>query len=373
MRFTTIVLRNLLQRSTRSLLTVGGIAIGVAAVVALTGLAWGFENTWTRVYTARGTDLVVIKSGSLSPVPSAFSREQVRGLESLPGVARVACMLSDLTSIEDAPVVLLSGWERQTFIWDHLRLVNGRWPASDEERVVVLGSVAHEMLDKGVGATVQIETSLFTVVGVFESPSLAENGSVVMTLPQLQRVLDQPGKINFVNLALAPGASADQIANVRRAITERWPGFRVFAASQVADQSAAIEVAQAMAWATSSIAVVLGAVGVMNTVIMSVAERVNEIGILLALGWRRRRIVSMVLGESLTISVAGGVVGTAGGAAAMLWLQRTSLLRGKIEGELSLSLFAIAFVVAIGLGVVGGLYPAYRAASMRPGDALRHQ
>ncbi|MEQ1871038.1 MAG: ABC transporter permease [Vicinamibacterales bacterium] len=372
MRFPTLVLRNLLQRPTRSLLTIGGIAIGVAAVVALTGLAWGFESTWARVYTARGTDLVVIKSGSLSPVPSAFSRDQIRGLETLPGVTQVACMLSDLTSIEDAPVVLLSGWERQTFIWNHLDLVSGRWPGSDQEREVLLGTVAQEMLGKGVGATVQIESARFTVVGIFESPSLAENGSVVMTLPQLQRVLDQPGKINFVNLTLAPGASTQQIADVRRAIVERWPGFKVFAASQVADQSAAIVVAQAMAWATSSIAVVLGAVGVMNTVMMSVAERVHEIGILLALGWRRRRVLSMILGESLALSVAGGATGVAGGSAVMLWLQHTAMLRGKIEGELSLSLMAMAFAIAIGLGIVGGLYPAYRAASMRPGDALRH-
>ena len=373
MRFSTLVLKNLLQRPARSLLTIGGIAIGVGAVVALTSLAWGFEKTWTGVYTARGTDLIVIKSGSLSPVPSTFSRDQVRGLETLPGIAQFACMLSDLTGIENAPVVLLSGWERNTFIWEHLRLVSGHWPASDDDRVVVLGTVAHELLNKGLGATIQIEASLFTVAGIFESPSLAENGSVVMTLPQLQRVLDQPGKINFVNLKLTPGSSADQIGDMRRAITERWPGFRVFSASQVADQSAAIEVAQAMSWATSSIALAIGAVGVMNTVLMSVAERVHEIGILLALGWRRRRVVSMILCESLALSLAGGAVGAAGGAMAVVWLERTGLLRGKIEGELSLSIFALAFAVAIGLGGVGGLYPAYRAASMHPGDALRHE
>ena len=246
MSFFTIVVKNLLQRSTRSLLTIGGIAIGVGAVVALTSLAWGFENTWVRVYTARGTDLVVIKSGSVSPVPAAFSRDQVRLIETLPGVMQVGCMLSDLTSIEDAPVVLLSGWERNTFVWDHLRLVSGRWPASDDDRVVVLGTVAYDMLNKSVGSTIQIETTTFTVAGIFESPSLAENGSVVMTLPQLQRAIDQPGKINFVNVKLTSGASADQVSDLRRAITGRLPGFKVFAASQVAAQSAAIQVAQAM-------------------------------------------------------------------------------------------------------------------------------
>jgi putative ABC transport system permease protein len=373
MTLSTIVLKNLGQRPTRSLLTIAGIAIAIGAVVALTSLAWGFENAWVRVYTARGTDLIVAKAGSLSPVPPAFSRDQVRDLQAVAGVAALSGMLTDVVSIEDAPIVLLFGWESNSFVWNHLRLVSGRWPTDDAEPSVVLGTVAVEVMNKPLGSHVRIEATTFTVCGVFESASLAENGAVVMTLPQLQRLTDQAGKVNFVNVKVAPDTTADELGEMRRAIAARFPGFRAFTSSQVANQNAAILAVKAMSWATSVIALVVGAVGVMNTALMSVFERIHEIGILLAVGWRRRRIVLMIVYESMALSLAGGVAGIGLGAAAVVLLQRTPLLRGKIEGEFSPRLFGLALAIALGLGVLGGLYPAYRGSRMRPSDALRHE
>src|SRR5438128_1308767 len=120
MTLATVVAKNLLRRPTRSLLTIAGLAVGVAGVVALASLAWGFENTWVRVYTARGTDLVVAKAGSLSPVPPGFARAQVRDVEHAPRVTAVSGMLTDVVGLEDAPIVLLFGWESRTFVWDHI-------------------------------------------------------------------------------------------------------------------------------------------------------------------------------------------------------------------------------------------------------------
>ncbi len=372
MSFLTIVFRNLQLRPARTVLTIAGIAIGIAAVVALASIAWGFERTWVRVYTARGTDLIVTKAGSLSPVPASFPREQVRVIERVPGVVKTSGMLSDVVSIEDSPVVLLFGWEPGTFVWDHLRLQEGRWPAGDE-KAVLLGTIARDVLRKTVGSEVRIETSTFVVCGIFESGSLAENGAVVMTLPQLQRVTDQPGRINFVNVKLAPGAGSDAIAAARAGIGETLPGFRAFTAGQVADHNAAIQAVRAMSRATTVLALLVGAVGVTNTVLMSVFERMQEIGILLAVGWRRRRIVAMILCESLALGLAGGLAGIALGCAAVKVLERTAWMRGKVSGEFSLPLFALALAISIGLGGLGGLYPALRGANMNPGDALRHE
>ena len=282
-------------------------------------------------------------------------------------------MLTDVVSIENAPIVLVFGWESGTFVWDHVRLVGGRWPADESERAVVLGSVAVDVLKKTLGSEVRIGPTTFTVCGVFESGSLAENGAVVMTLPQLQRLTDQLGKINFVNVRLVAGTSRDQLAEIRRAVAARLPGFTAFTAAQVADRNVAILAVKAMSWATSIIALVVGAVGVMNTMLMSVFERVHEIGLLLAVGWRRRRIVMMILYESTLLSLAGGAVGTAIGALVVKLMERTPLLRGKIEGELSASLFALALTISLGLGLLGGFYPAVRGSRMRPSDALRHE
>ena len=160
---------------------------------------------------------------------------------------------------------------------------------------------------------------------------------------------------------------------MRAAVAARWPGFKAFTASQVAEQSAAIRGAKAMSWATTTITVVLGAVGVMNTMMMSVSERTREIGLLLAVGWRRRRIVQLVLYEAVVLSIAGGLIGLAVGITTVKLLERTPLLQGKIAGEIGLPLFALALGVAVPLGVAGGAFPAIRAAQLQPGQALRYE
>jgi putative ABC transport system permease protein len=373
MTFFTIICKNLLRRRTRSLLTIAGIAIGIGAVVALASLAWGFETSWVRTYTARGTDMIVTKVTSQSPIPAPFAQERVRDLKALPHVVQASGLLTDLISIEDAPTVLVFGWEANTFLWEHLKLVNGRWPANDEEPVVVLGSVAADMMNKTVGSSVQIETGTFKICGIFESSALAENGAVIMRLPQMQRVTEQDGKVNFINLKLAPGTTQQQIEELRQAIKMQLTGFKAFTASEVAQNNSAIQVAKAMSWATSGIALFVGAIGVMNTVLMSVFERLHEIGILLAIGWRRSRILRMVLYESIMLGVAGGILGSVLGTVTVKLLERTPLLHGKIEGEFSVFLFALALIISIGLGALGGLYPAIRGSRMHPSEALRYE
>jgi putative ABC transport system permease protein len=150
-------------------------------------------------------------------------------------------------------------------------------------------------------------------------------------------------------------------------------GFKAFTAGEVAQNNTGIQVAKAMSWATSGIALFVGAIGVMNTVLMSVFERLHEIGILLAIGWRRSRILRMVLYESIMLGAAGGILGSMVGTVAVKLLEKTPLLHGKIEGEFSIFLFALALSISIGLGALGGLYPAIRGSRMHPSEALRYE
>jgi putative ABC transport system permease protein len=315
----------------------------------------------------------VTKAGNLSPAPPAFAQEQIGALQSLPEVQQASGVMSELMGIENAPIVLVFGWESNTFVWDHLRLVSGRWPRTDAEQAVVLGSFAIDVLQKTVGSSIQIGATTFAVCGIFESASLVENGAVVMTLPQLQSLTEQPGKVNFVNVKLVQGTTTAQTDSVRRSIMTRFPGFKAYTAGQASQNNTAIQVARALSWTTSAIALLVGALGVMNTMLMSVFERLHEMGILLAVGWRRSRIVRLILCESIVLTVTGGLLGVGSASAGMLLLQRMPLLRGKIQGDFSPLLFAIAFAVAVGLGLIGGLYPAYRGSRLRPIDALRHE
>jgi putative ABC transport system permease protein len=251
--------------------------------------------------------------------------------------------------------------------------VEGRWPKDDLENAVVLGTVAANVMGKKAGSSIHLETEDHLVCGIFESDALIENGCVVMALPQLQRITDNQGKITYLYLKVTPQTTPDQLEQLQQTIKARYDRFQALSSSEVARNNTAIQVAKAMSWATSLIALFVGAVGVMNTVLMSVFERTHEIGILLAIGWRRSRIVRMILYESLALSFLGGLVGTGLGFVSVRLLEALPWMQGKIEGEMSLKLFAIAAVIALGLGMLGGLYPAYRGSRLHPNEALRYE
>ena len=145
-----LTLKNLTRRPIRTVLTVMGIGVGIGAVVALLGLAWGLGESWTDALKARGTDLVVRKaSGFLLAEP--FDEEWIKQVREVPGVAQAANLLTEVLSIEEAPTVVVSGREWGTFVWDHLMIVDGRLPRSGDEQSVVLGKLAAEQLQKKVG------------------------------------------------------------------------------------------------------------------------------------------------------------------------------------------------------------------------------
>jgi putative ABC transport system permease protein len=126
----------------------------------------------------------------------------------------------------------------------------------------------------------------------------------------------------------------------------------------------------AMSWGTSLLAVLVGVLGVMNTMLMTVFERKQEISVLLAIGWKRSRIVRMILWESAMLGLFGGIVGVLMGVIGVKLLQETPAIRGLLEPDLSVNLMILSVVIAVVVGVVSGLYPAWRSSRLSPSLAL---
>lgn len=364
-----MVWRNLFRRRTRTLLTVLGISVGIAAVVALTGFARGLERGWRDAYEARGTDLVVTKITSRSPLPAPFEHAALREFLESPAIEASAGLLSDMMGIEDSPAVLVFGWELPSFLWEHLRFTDGRAPQGGAAREAALGKIAASSLGKKTGDPIQIEFEEFRVSGIFESPALVENGAVILPLEQMQAATGRAGKVNFLNLRLKERETG--AAEIKARLGRLHQGFSALDSAEVASRNSGIEIARAMSWATSLLALFVGMFGVTNTMLMSVFERVREIGILLAIGWRRRRVMAMILLESLFLSLLGGALGLAGGIAAATALGTSELLRGRLEAEIGPGLFLTAMGLSVALGLLAGIYPAWRASRLQPGEALR--
>ena len=134
-----------------------------------------------------------------------------------------------------------------------------------------------------------------------------------------------------------------------------------------------IQVSRAMAWMTSIVAVLIGGIGMLNTMLMSVMERVREIGILRAVGWRKSRVVGMVLGEALVLSLIGAFFGILGAVLLTRFLATLPRVNGFLTGEIAPSVMLQGLGIAIIVGLLGGLYPAWRAARLLPTEAVRHE
>lgn len=370
MTFFTIVVRGLLRRPVRTGLTLVGISIGIAAVVALVGISRGFQKSWATGMKVRGTDIVVSSMGS-SLTPTPFSASVRDRIAHLPHVAATSTLLVELMSIESSSMMLVSAREWGGFAWNNLKVISGRMPKDAMEPAVVLGQFAAEALKKKVGDPITIETRDLTVVGIVNGGAVVENGSVILSLPLLQEITDNEGKINIIDLSATPNTTEEEVKQLCEQINRLVPEARAMVGGENVANSQAYRFVRAMSWGTSLLAVIVGVLGVMNTMLMTVFERTQEICILLALGWRRWRIVRMILWESALLGLLGGLAGVVIGSVGVKVLDRAPSIHGLLEPDLSLGLMLTSVAIAIGVGVLSGLYPAWRSSRLTPSMALQ--
>src|SRR5260370_30472306 len=165
MTFATVVFRGLTRRRTRTGLTLLGISIGIAAVVALVGRSRGLNKSWAAGMRARGTDIVVSNMTS-SLVPKPFNASVRDRIAHLPHVDATCSLLVDLMSVESAEMIMVSAREWGGVTWHNLKIIAGRMPNDAQEKAVVLGRTAADVLKKKLGGPIQIETAQLTVSGI---------------------------------------------------------------------------------------------------------------------------------------------------------------------------------------------------------------
>jgi putative ABC transport system permease protein len=369
MTFFTVVIRGLMRRPVRTGLTIVGIAIGIAAVVALVGISRGFEKSWETGMKSRGTD-VVVSSMRNALTPKPFDAAVVERIAPLPHVAETCGLLVELISVEKAEMMIVSARQWGGFSWKNLKIVSGRLPNDAAERAVVLGKTAAEVLEKKVGDPLQLETEELTVVGIVDGGAVVENGSVILSLSLFQDITGNQGRISVVDLRVTPGTSKEDLTQLCEKINSLVPEARAVLAGEHIRDSQAYRMISAMSWGTSLLAVLVGVLGVMNTMLMTVLERTHEICVLLAIGWQRSRIVRMILLESALLGFLGGIGGALIGVVGVKLLVATPAMRGLLEPQLNLQLLLTAVAIAVVVGIFSGLYPAWRSSRFTPSHAL---
>jgi putative ABC transport system permease protein len=374
MRFITLILRNVLRRRTRTVLTATGLAVAIASVLDLVGIASNFERSFLTIFVGKGIDLLVVRAGISNQLSSNLDQKLGDKLRGTEGVAQVAATLMDTVGFEEAGIAsaLINGWESGSLLFRGLRMLEGRAFEPGEKNVAMLGRVLALNLGKKVGDKLDVAGEPFRVIGIYEGESLFDSGALVVPLATLQRMMGRESQVTGFVIQ-ARSSDPDTIATLRKRIEAETQGVAASPGRDYVQRDVQIRLARVMAWATTVLALLLGSVGMLNTMIMAVFERTGEIGILRALGWRRTRVLGLILGEALVLGVLGAALGV---LLAVLGLRAVLLAptaRGFIEPHLPPPVLLLGLVLGVLLSVLGGLYPAIRAASLNPSEALRHE
>ncbi len=382
MRFTSFIAKNVLRRRARSLLTGLGVAVAITAVVALLGVSSGFQQSQAAMLATRGIDLVVRRAG----LGTATGRldESIGGrIRELPEVADVAPLLTDKVKLTDTPLPIpLFGYPPGSIGLTNLKIdPPGRPLGAKDKNGVLLGAILARNLGKKVGDSVEIEGTKFKVVGIYQGASMIENGGAMALLSDLQTLMERPGQVSEFQVVLKPGLAGDptvldriraEVKEIRDANGKPY-GLEPLTTEEFVQNSNETKLSRGMAWMTSAIALVIGAVGMLNTMIMSVLERTQEIGILRAIGWRKGRVMGMILGESFILSAAGAIAGVLAAIALTRFLSRLPAAQGLVQAQISPSVIGVGILMALLVGLIGGAYPAFRGARLPPTEALRYE
>lgn len=364
----SFALKNLLRRPVRTLLSVTGIAVAIASFVALTAIASGFKKSLDVYATQTGARLLAYDRTVPDPFWSRLTDEDIAALRTVPGVTDVATSSAMPAIIEGMPAILILGrypGERLMRFYER-QLVTGRVLRLEDE--AMLGSVAAQQTGKKVGDSVFVLGTPFTIVGIYETRVPFENGGMVVHGNVFRRG-QQRGFAGQVAFLYLDGSSDDAVT---REVRRRLPRLRLVSAAQVSGQFDQVQYVDSFVWVISVAALLVGAIGVLNTLLMAVSERIREIGTLRAVGWSRLQVMRLIWAEGVALSVAGGMVGLALGVAAAELLVRT-IPQGYVGTEYTPALFAEGLVVALVVGWIGSVYPALWASRLTPAAALRHE
>jgi putative ABC transport system permease protein len=364
--------KNLWRRRLRTLLTLGGIGMAIGAFVGLVGFSRSFEHAWLLMYESGGTDIAVVQETFLN---TSVDETDGAKLRVLPDVAAATPMILNLMDLTPEVNALAYGWKADSYEFGGLQIIAGR-RFRDGQPEVMLGDLLAGSLHKGPSDTLEIQGTPFTVVGVYHGGSALEAGAVIMPVDQLQILGSEPGKVTAFHVRLKPAPPGEaQEQYIRRAQAEiqaALPGLRAVPAAERASNNQLVVLAHAAAWGTSSIALLIGILGIANTMAMSVFERTREIGILRALGWRSWRILALIELEAAALGLAGGVLGIAVGWGALRLLAELPQTASIVSASLPALMLAEALGIALLAGLAAGALPAWRGARLSPVEALRH-
>ena len=393
-----LALRAIRRNLLRSFLTVLGIVIGVAAVITMVTLGNGATKSVSDQIASMGSNLLVVMPGQRfgpgSDGAPAFRTSDVEAIRNQVGAARLVAPIvsKSVTAVYQSRnwSTVVSGTNDDYFEAGNWEIAAGRSFSDAEERagkaVCVIGETVRNKLFGGqnpVGSEIRIKQFACEVIGLLKSKGQSAMGSdqddvVVMPLRTVQRRLSGSQDVNRMMVSVAAGASIDAVKEQitllmreRRSIDESEDDdFRVMDTRQITQTlTSTTKILTTLLAAVAAVSLLVGGIGIMNIMLVSVTERTREIGTRLAIGALEREVLLQFLIEAVVLSSLGGLVGIALATVASIGL--ADLM--NVPYLFNPGINVLSFLFSAAIGVIFGYFPARRAAGLNPIDALRHE
>ncbi|MDD5331421.1 MAG: ABC transporter permease [Candidatus Nanoarchaeia archaeon] len=414
----------LVHSKLRSWLSVIGIIIGVASVITILALSNGMKQDMEERLGGLGADIITISKGysrasgaggsfeggppGLSGTSAGETKDQnltskdIQALKLVPNVKYIQGKVSgkaDITYLAETMSVTITGVDPK--VWKDIEttgLDSGRYLSQGDTNVIVLSySLAKDRFKNEIeiNQQVTIEGVAFRVVGILEESTSSGGmggggGSIYMPIETARDVLEDVGekefnsieiKVDDVDLLDDTVAEIESRLRLTRAVTEKTQDFSVTSVKAMQETiSATIESVTLFLTGIAAISLLVGAVGIANTMFTTVLEKIKDIGIMKSIGAKNKEILSIFLFNSSMIGLAGGILGgILGVIISKTIMSVVGLSMGGGRGGMSLSsvvtpaIVLSVFGISVLIGILAGLIPAYQASKMNPVDALRYE
>jgi putative ABC transport system permease protein len=283
-----------------------------------------------------------------------------------PGVDDATPIAVATGELRGAPSFLVFGVEPESFVYRSLVLVDGRPPVRPDEAIV--GDAAARTHGLGVGGRLRLAAGSFEIVGVYHAGVPFEDQGAALPLQTVERIRGRPGDATTIAVKIGRGVRASELGD---RLGRAFPGtVAISQPGQVSRVDTNSLLVRKAALVFAALAVVIGGIAVMNTMLMAVFERRAEFALLLAVGWPRRLVAGLVLRQGLIVGLAGAVGGLTLGIAGGELITRALGASTLVSPHITAGALAIAILVAAVTGTIGSLYPAWWVTRLRVSDAL---
>jgi len=369
MIFLKLILTSLGRHRIRSFISIAGIAFSVAAMLTIVTVLQGAVGMFSGILSS-DSEIIVFERNVSDLFFSNVSPEAARVIAGWPKVQHADPVLFGIVSSLDHPIVTCFGVTSSD-----ARIRNAAWLRGERADFgqhaddVVLGERAAEFLNATLGAHVQIGHGTFHVIGIVRTANGFEDGGVFMPLKSAQDFFHKDGS-SVITIKLR---NKDEGAAFKSEVKAKYPNLIALEDEEFTHSYSQFKILKATAWAVGGCGLLLGGLGVANTMIMSVFTRIREIAILRVNGFSTSQIGGTIFGESALVALLGAVTGLVIGTAFLFALKLIPSLHGYVDVSIQPLVVLTVIVLALFTGVAGALYPAIYAMRIRAVEALRFE